>query len=132
MATTGERVRVTLAEDSFYPRTFGWAGRSIRVLFVEGMRTVGVERLFRVRTVEGVYELAQHTVTEVWTLRRQPSWLARALTAGEAPRYQPLAGRNRVSRAAARAQAQAHPQAREPREQMTDGGGHAKGVALVR
>lgn len=105
-------VRVTLAGDNFYPQAFRWAGRSIRVLFVEGMRTAGVERLFRVRTIEGTYELAQHTVTQVWTLQRQPSWWARALNAGDAVRYQPAGGRGRMSRAAARAQAQAHPQAR--------------------
>jgi hypothetical protein len=131
MAKTIEHVRVTLANDNFYPQAFRWAGRSLRVLYVEGMRTVGVERLFRVRTVEGVYELAQHTVSQVWTLRRQPSWLTRALNQGEAARYQPAPGRGRISRAAARAQAQAHPQAR-PAEPTLDGGEHASGFALVR
>jgi hypothetical protein len=132
MANTAEHVRVTLAGDDFYPQAFRWAGRSIRILFVEGMRTVGAERLFRVRTVEGAYELAQHTVTQVWTLRRRPSWWTRALNQGEAARYQPAAGRNRVSRAAARAQAQAHPQAQARENQVADGGGHASGFALVR
>lgn len=132
MAKSVEQAQVILAEDNFYPRTFRRAGRSIRVLFVESMRTVGVERLFRVRTVEGVYELAQHTVTQVWTLRREPSWWARALNAGDAPRYQPVSGRTRVSRAAARALAQAHPQARGQREQNANGGSHAEGFALVR
>jgi hypothetical protein len=135
MASTVEHVRVTLAGDNFYPQAFRWAGRSIRVLFVEGMRTVGVERLFRVRTIEGTYELAQHTVTQVWRLRRQPSWWARALNGGDTARYQPASGRGRISRAAARALAQAHPRAHtqiQQREQVTDGGGHASGLALVR
>jgi hypothetical protein len=134
MANTTEHVRVTLASDNFYPQAFRWAGRSIRVLFVEGMRTVGAERLFRVRTTEGAYELALHTVTQVWTLRRQPSWLARALNQGDVARYQPAPGRSRISRAAARSQAhaqmRAHPPAR-PVEQK-DGGEHASGFALVR
>ena len=132
MARTVEHVRVTLAGDNFYPQAFRWAGRSLRVLYVEGMRTMGAERLFRVRTIEGTYELAQHTVTQVWTLRRQPSWWTRALNAGEAARYQPAPGRGRISRAAARAQARAHPQAQAQRDQVTDGGGHASGFALVR
>jgi hypothetical protein len=130
MANAIEHVRVTLAGDDFYPQAFRWAGRSVRVLFVEGMRTVGAERLFRVRTTEGTYELAQHTVTQVWTLRRQPSWLTRALNQGDVARYQPAPGRSRISRAAARAQAQAHPQARQVEHK--DGGEHASGFALVR
>lgn len=131
MARTIEHVRVTLAGDNFYPQAFCVEGRSVRVLFVESMRTVGVERIFRVRSIEGVYELGQHTVSRVWTLRRQPSRLARALSGGEAARYLPAAGRNRVSRAAARAQAQAHPQAR-PVEHIVEGGEHAGWSALVR
>ncbi len=131
MAKTIEHVRVTLAGDDFYPQAFRLAGRSIRVLFVEGMRTVGAERLFRVRTVEGTYELAQHTVTQGWRLLRQPSWWTRALNQGEAARYEPASGRSRVSRAAARVRAQAHPQA-QGRENIVDGGGHASGFAVVR
>lgn len=131
MAKTIEHVRVTLASDNFYPQAFRWAGRSIRVLYVEGMRTVGAERRFRVRTVDGLYELAQHTTTQVWTMRRQPSWWTRALNQGEAARYQPAAGRGRVSRAAARAQARAHPQAQQAAHTL-EGGEHASGFALVR
>jgi hypothetical protein len=131
MAKTMDHARVTLANDNFYPQAFRWGGRSIRILFVEGLRTVGAERLFRVRTIEGSYELAHNTVTQMWSLRRQPSWWSRALNQADVARYAPAPGRGRLSRAAARAQAQSHSQAR-PSEHMIEGGEHASGFALVR
>ena len=152
MAKTIEQVRVIMADDNFYPQAFRWSGRVVRVLFVEGMRTSGAERLFRVRTVEGTYELAEHTSTQSWTLRRRPWWWERALGQGaDAARYEPAPGRVRISRIQARAQAQARAEtpARAPsrgrehtrteaREhaaqanQSTDGGDHASGLAVVR
>ena len=59
MAETINEVRVRLAADGFYPQAFRWAGRDVRVLSVEGLQTCGPERRFRVRTIEGVYELTQ-------------------------------------------------------------------------
>ena len=131
MAKTLEQVRVTLASDNFYPQAFRWSGRTVRVLFVEGMRTLGAERVFRVRTVEGVYELGEHTVTQTWTLRRRPGWWTRALgLATDAARYEPAPGRGRVSRAQARARAEARRAA--ARERSEEGGGHASRFAVVR
>jgi hypothetical protein len=137
MAKTVEFVRVTLASDNFYPQAFRWGGRSIRILFVEGMRTTGAERLFRVRTSEGAYELVQQTVTQVWTLRRRPSWWDRAFGQGvTAARYEPAMGRKRISRAEAREQfARAQEQARTQgaaKQHAVDGGEHASGFAVVR
>ena len=79
MAETINEVRVRLAADAFYPQAFRWAGRDVRVLSVEGLRTCGPERRFRVRTVEGVYELTQDTRGQIWRMRRSPSWFGRAL-----------------------------------------------------
>lgn len=136
MAKSVEPVRVILASDDFYPQAFRWSGRIIRVLFVEGMRTSGVERLFRVRTVEGSYELVENTAAQTWALRRRPSWWERALgQAAGAARYEPAPGRSRISRAQARARAARERDARERNaraEHSADGGGHASGFAVVR
>ena len=43
-------VRVILAPDGFYPQTIQWQGGTLRVLCVEGFRTTGMQRRFRVRT----------------------------------------------------------------------------------
>jgi hypothetical protein len=88
MLESVNQVRVRLAPDGFYPRSFRWAGREVRVLSVEGLRTCGPERRFRVRTVEGVYELTQDTRIQVWRMRRSPTWFGRALAQLERePRY---------------------------------------------
>lgn len=88
MADSMNQVRVRLGPDGFYPYTFRWAGRDVRVLSVEGLRTCGPERRFRVRTVEGVYELSQNTRTQLWRMRRSPTWFSRALAQlGQEPRY---------------------------------------------
>jgi hypothetical protein len=88
VAESMNQVRVRLGPEGFYPYTFRWAGRDVRVLSVEGMRTCGLERRFRVRTVEGVYELTQDTRTQLWRMGRSPTWLSRALAQlGQEPRY---------------------------------------------
>lgn len=87
-ARTIEEVQVRLAEDAFYPQMFRWAGRHVRVLSIEGLRTCGAERRFRVRTVEGVYELTQDTRSRVWRMRQSPSWFSRTLShLAREPRY---------------------------------------------
>jgi hypothetical protein len=118
-------LRVTLAGDGFYPQMFRWADRDVRVLFVEGMRTCGLERRFRVRTVEGTYELSQHTRCGVWQMRRSPSWVGRTLAhISHAPRYSLPMNQRRVGRAqiAPRGSGQTLP---------SQGGQHANGAALV-
>ncbi len=98
METINE-VRVRLAADGFYPQAFRWAGRDVRVLSVEGMATCGPERRFRVRTVEGVYELTEDTRAQVWRLRRCPTWFSRtAAQLAREPRYT-LSGGQRRTRA---------------------------------
>jgi hypothetical protein len=88
VAESKNEVRVRLGPDGFYPFTFRWAGRSVRVLSVEGLRTCGPERRFRVRTVEGVYELTHDTRTQLWRMRRSPTWFSRALAQlSQEPRY---------------------------------------------
>ncbi len=94
-------VRVRLAADGFYPHAFRWAGRDVRVLSVEGLRTCGCERRFRVRTVEGVYELTQDTRSQVWRMRRSPTWLGRTLAQlAQEPRYTLPEGATRRARRA--------------------------------
>ncbi len=94
-----DEVRVGLAPDGVYPPSFRWAGRDVRVLSVEGLRTCGPERRFRVRTVEGVYELAEDTRARRWRMMRSPTWFARTLAQlGQEPRYSLPAAERRVAR----------------------------------
>lgn len=97
-ARTLDEVRVRLADDGFYPQTFRWGGRDVRVLSVGGMTTCGGERRFRVRTVEGVYELTQDLRARVWRMRRSPTWFSRTLAQmAQEPRYtRPGESRRRV------------------------------------
>ena len=99
MAETINELRVWLAPDGFYPQAFRWAGRDVRVLSVEGLRTCGPERRFRVRTIEGVYELTQDTRTHTWRMRRSPTWFSRALAqVAQEPRYTLPSGNRRAVR----------------------------------
>ncbi len=94
-------VRVRLAADGFYPRAFRWAGRDVRVLSIEGLRTCGCERRFRVRTVEGVFELTQDTRAQVWRMRRSPTWFGLTLAQlAQEPRYSLPEGATRRARRA--------------------------------
>lgn len=97
MAETINEVRVRLAPDGFYPQAFRWAGREVRVLSVDGLQTCGPERRFRLRTVEGVYELTQDTRAHLWRLRRSPTWFSRTLAqVAQEPRYTLPAGHRRA------------------------------------
>ncbi len=122
MADSVNQVRVTLAGDGFYPKVFRWAGRDLRVLFVEGLRTRGAERWFRVRTVEGVYELVHQTRTGVWLMRRSPSWFDRTMAQlAREPRYSLPASHRRAGSGA-----------KTKESPSSQGGGHASRLALVR
>ena len=105
MAEDINEVRVRLAPDGFYPQAFRWAGRDVRVLSVGGLRTCGSERRFRVRTVEGQYEIAQDLRGGTWRMRRSPTWFARALAQlDQEPRYTlPMGGRRAAGHVRARA-----------------------------
>ena len=128
MAQMSDGLRVFLASDSFYPQSFRWGGRNIRVLFVESIRTTASERVFCLRTVEGSYELVQHAAQGNWSVRRQPSWWERALAQGaSAARYAPAAGRGRRGRAARLAR-----RSDGVRHSANEGGENASGFALVR
>ncbi len=99
MTDSIDQVRVGLAPDGFYPQSFRWAGRDVRVLSVEGLRTCGPERRFRVRTIEGVYELAEDTQARRWRMVRSPTWFARTLAQlAQEPRYSLPAAERRVAR----------------------------------
>lgn len=118
-------VRVILAPDGFYPQALQGQGGALRVLGVEEFRTAGMQRRFRVRTPEGVYELGLDLATGIWQIRRRPGWLARvrALLAAQ-PRY-PLPVTRRRS----------HLRMKEASVSLaspSEGGGHASRLALVR
>ena len=134
MADSVNQVRVRLAGDGFYPQVFRWAGRDLRVLFVEGLRTRGAERWFRVRTVEGVYELVHQTRTGVWLLRRSPSWFGRTMAQlARVPRYSLPAGASRAGRSARGAASGVGTASEKTKESpSSQGGGHASRLALVR
>ena len=126
MADVIGQVRVTLAGDGFYPQAFRCAGRDLRVLFVESLRTRGPERWFRVRTVEGVYELTQQTRTGVWQMRRSPSWFGRTMAQiARTPRYSLPASHRRGGCVRTAPQ-------ESKKSPSSQGGGHASGFALVR
>ena len=112
-------VRVILAPDGFYPQTIQWQGGTLRVLYVEGFRTTGMQRRFRVRTPEGPFEIDLHVDSGIWQIHRRPGWLARARAHLAAqPRYALPAERRR---------------ARPALQASADGGGsHASWLALVR
>lgn len=134
MADSVNELRVTLAGDGFYPQVFRWAGRDLRVLFVEGLRTRGAERWFRVRTVEGVYELVHQTRTGVWLLRRSPSWFGRTMAQlARAPRYSLPAGARRAPYGASGGASGVGKASEKTKESpSSQGGGHASRLALVR
>ena len=103
MAEILGQLRVWVGPDGFYPQAFRWAGRDVRVLSVEGLRTYGPERRFRVRTVEGVYELTQDTRDQRWRMRRSPTWVSRTLAQlAQEPRYTLPAANRRANRGQAR------------------------------
>ena len=118
-------VRVILAPDGFYPQALQWPGGTLRVLGVEEFRTTGMQRRFRVRTPEGVYDLGLNLGTGIWQIHRRPGWLARAraLLAAQ-PRY-PLPATRRRARLRTK-------EAPVSLASPSDGGGHASRLALVR
>ena len=114
-----------LRSDGFYPQTLYWQGRTLRVLYVESVRTSGLERRYRVRTPEGPFDLRLHIGTGVWRIHRSPGWLARARAHLAAlPRY-PLPAVRRRGHATLKAAAPCLPSAAE-------GGSNASRFALVR
>lgn len=103
-------LRVTMAPDGFYPRSWRWQGRGVRVLTVEEVYTSGLERRYRVRTPEGRYELGYHTGTGEWQMRRAPMWFQRLWAhMQDVPRYPLPARRRRGQRQAATPAASARP-----------------------
>jgi len=105
MTTGVQKLRVYMAQDGLVPQAFRWHGRTLRVLHVEALGLRGRERRFRMRTVEGPYEMAVDTRSGQWAMRRVPGWFDR-MRAGiqRVPRY-PLPAwrrRGRIVRAAAR------------------------------
>lgn len=81
-------LRVTQAPGELAPCSFHWAGRLVRVLYVERVHTRGVERRYRVQTPEGIYELSLNTLSGAWSMRHSPSRLSRAWTQmRHMPRY---------------------------------------------
>jgi hypothetical protein len=103
MVESLNELRVWLGPDGFYPHTFRWAGRDVRVLSIDGLRTYGPERRFRVRTVEGVYELTHDVRAQAWRMRRSPTWFSRTLAQiAQEPRYTLPAGNRRAARSGPR------------------------------
>ena len=118
-------MQVILAPDGFYPQTIQWQGGTLRVLCVEGFRTIGMQRRFRVRTPEGPFEIDLHVDSGIWQIHRRPGWLAR----GRAH----LAAQPRYALPAERRRARPPLTARPALQASADGGGsHASWLALVR
>lgn len=103
-----EGVFVYGAQNGMIPQAFRWQGRTLRVLSVETLGLRGSERRFRMRTVEGPYELAVDIRSGRWLMRRTPGWLDRVRAdIQRTPRY-PLPAwrrRGRITRTAAKAAA---------------------------
>ena len=92
-------LRVKTAPGGFYPQAFWWQGRLYRVLELESLRTVGLERRCRVHTAEGPYELAFDVSGKRWWMRRSPGVVERLLARWQnAPRYPLPVWRRRLSR----------------------------------
>ncbi len=77
MKFDADQLQVTMAPDGFYPRSFRWRGRQVRVLCVAEVYMRGRERRYRLRTPEGPYEVGWVSKTGVWQMRRWPSLLRR-------------------------------------------------------
>jgi hypothetical protein len=119
MTQPNEGLRVTLASNGIHPVSLHWQDHTVRVLRVEEVRTRGPERSYRVRTIEGPYEIGQRIGTGAWQMRRAPNWLERARARLQRmPRYPLPAGRRRNRKAAPATE--------------TQGGQHANRLALVR
>jgi hypothetical protein len=115
---------VALAVNGFCPRAFGWHGRTIRVLGIEGVGTFGAERRYLVRTAEGHFQLEVCTDLGTWRIRRGPSWLGRIWASWQnAPRYSLPFWRRRARRKTTVLGAVPVP--------IVAGGNHADGLALV-
>ncbi len=139
MAETINEVRVRMAADGFYPQAFRWAGRDVRVLSIEGLRTCGRERRFRVRTVEGVYELTHDTRGAAVAHAPQPDLVQpdnRAAGAGAAvftAAGKPAAPRaGQVTRPATFEVAASRQWRQQEAVRGDAGGSHASGFAVVR
>ena len=125
MEQQAQGLRITLRSDGFYPLALHWQGRTLRVLYVESVRTSGLERRYRVRTTEGPYVLLLRIGTGVWRIHRGPGWLDRARAH--------LAALPRYALPAVRRRAQTVVKAAPPCLPSTaEGGGHANRLTLVR
>lgn len=125
-------VRVVLAKDGYYPLSFHWRGQPVRVLYVEAVHTAGLERRFRVRTVDGSYELSLLVGQGVWQMRHSPNALARAWArVQQMPRYPLPPARKRSRRRMPATREAAKPDVRTARAPQS-GGVYAERLALVR
>jgi hypothetical protein len=89
-------LRVYMAAGGLVPQAFRWHGRTLRVLQVESLGLRGSERRYRLRTVQGPYELGVDTRSGAWAMRRQPGWLRRTwANIQRSPRYPLPASRRR-------------------------------------
>jgi hypothetical protein len=77
MTDQTETLHVISGPSRFYPHAFRWQGRTVRVLAVESIKTLGMERRYRVRTGQGYFELSLCTDADAWRLRRSPGVLSR-------------------------------------------------------
>jgi hypothetical protein len=118
MVERQSRVRVTMTSGGYYPLSFRWRERHVRVLGVASINTFGTERRFRVLTPVGTFELGWFIDRGLWYVRRAPGFLGRFLARWQnAPRY-PLPAWRRRSR-------------RQPMPLTGQGGLHADRVAVV-
>ncbi len=88
VAASSVTFSVTLAPNGFYPRSFRWRGRTVRVLSVDRISTWGAERRFAVRTAMGSFELGCTLDARAWLVRREPGWFDRIVARlHRLPRY---------------------------------------------
>lgn len=98
-----QEVRVTVAADGFSPQRLHWQSRSVRVLAVEGVQTRGLERWYRLRTVEGRCDVIYRLGAGDWLVQRAPTWWDRLWARIQhAPRYPLPAWQRRRARPAGR------------------------------
>jgi hypothetical protein len=101
-AGSADVLKVRVAPGTGVPVSFLWRGAWHRVLSVEDVAAVGVERRCRVQTRAGAFELALDAMSGRWQMRRSPNWLERVWARWlNAPRYPLPAWRLRTGRRAA-------------------------------
>ncbi len=119
-----ESFKVWVGSSPLRPRAFRRQGRVQRIVEVESVVTLGAERRYRVRTLNGCFELSLFADAGEWRLRRCPGPVSRLAARWRyGPQFPVFPWRRRARCFAARGAA--------PASLTRAGGGYAGRLAVV-